>query len=88
MLLADVWAENQTQKVKAGRNSVLEAIQLLYKDLSNAYLTCASSLKDHCYYQEPDDDEVMKNYEEHLFILCQFLFLYSNTKLEVAHNNS
>lgn len=47
-LIADVWAENQTQKVKAGRNSVLESIQLVYKDLPNVYLTCACSLKDHC----------------------------------------
>lgn len=39
LLLADVWTENKLQKVKTGRNSVLESIQLVYKDLPNAYLT-------------------------------------------------
>lgn len=76
-LLADVWAENQLEKVRAGRNSVLESIQLVYKELPNAYVTYVCSLKDHSYYQAPDDDEVVKDCEEHLFSLLQLLFLYS-----------
>lgn len=75
-LLADVWAEIQIQKVKAGRNSVLESIQLIYKDLPNMYLTYVCALKDCCYYQASDDDEVVKDCEEHLFSLLQLLFLY------------
>lgn len=67
LLLADVWAENQIQKVKAGRNSVLESIQLVYRDLSNVYPTHVCFLKYRCYYQASDANEVLKGCEEHLF---------------------
>lgn len=84
-LLADAWEENQIQKVKAGRNSVLESIQLVYKDLPNMYLTYVCSLNDHRYYQASGDEEGVKDCEEKIFSHLQLLFLYSKAN---ARSNS
>lgn len=52
------------------------------------YLTSVCSLEDHCYYQAPDDDEVVKDCEEQLLASFSFYSSIARVMLEVAHSNS